>query len=424
MALNNDQQKGFMDVIKFINDPTQKYMDISGGAGTGKTYFISQIADNILKHKIPGCTLHTVAITATTNKAAAVISDAMPHRAGEIGTVYGFMSLRVSEDFKTGSVSIVPTQQWTVKSGTLVIIDECSMITTELFKYLEKGLDSSCKVLFVGDKNQLAPVKETLSPIYRQGYKSSYLTEPVRNALQPALVALCEQAKQTVLTGVFTPIVEVPGVIDFVDGTQLKGVLEREFCAEDPGKRVLSYTNKRVVQYNEYIRQIRGYSEPFEVGEILSNNSSAELLGKERLYTDQTVKVAKIISDQNETKIVPGETIRTVTLQVEDVMTKLSYEVTTFANPSDRDATLKYYSSRKQWDRFFKIKNSYPDLRSVAASTTHKAQGSTYDSVVVDLADIGNCTNKEQTARMQYVAFSRPRTNVYVRGQLAERYFQ
>ena len=105
MSLIEKKKKGFMDVIKFINNPNEKFMDISGGAGTGKTYFISQIADNILKHKAPGCTLHTVAITATTNKAAAVISDAMPHRAGQIATIYSFMNLRVSENFQTGAVS-------------------------------------------------------------------------------------------------------------------------------------------------------------------------------------------------------------------------------------------------------------------------------------------------------------------------------
>jgi AAA domain/UvrD-like helicase C-terminal domain len=424
MSLNADQQKGFMDVIKFINDPTQKYMDISGGAGTGKTYFISKIVDDILKHKVPDCPLHSVAITATTNKAAAVISDAMPHRAGEIGTIYSFMNLRLNENFQTGETKVVPTAKWFVHSGTFVIIDECSMVNTELFKYLEKGLDQTCKILFVGDKNQLAPVKETLSPIYRQGFNSTFLTQPVRNALQPALMALCEQAKQTVLTGVFTPIEEVPGVIDFVDGEQLKGVLEREFLAENPGKRVLSYTNKRVVQYNEYIRRIRGYSEPFEEGEILSNNSSAELLGKERLYTDQIVRVIKVLGDDIDRMIVPKEEIRTVRLLLEDVLSKVRYEVTSFAYPSDREAAIKFYSSRKDWEKYFKVKNNFPDLRSVAASTTHKAQGSTYDSVVVDLADIGNCTNKEQTARMQYVALSRPRTGVVIRGQLPERYFQ
>ena len=423
MGLNKDQQAGFLDVIKFINNPSQKYKHVSGGAGTGKTFFISQIAENILKHKNPEVPLHTVAITATTNKAAAVISDTMPQRAGEISTIFTFMNLRVKENFSTGESSIVPTPRWTVHSGHFVIIDECSMVNKDLFKYLEKGLYNTCKVLFVGDKNQLAPVKENISPIYTQNFPISYLTQPVRNANQPALMALCEQAKQTVLTGVFQPIVEVPGVIDFVDGTTLQGILEREFTKEDPGKRIVCYTNKRVLQYNDFIRQIRGYKKPYEVGEILSNNSSAELLGKERLYTDQVVQVKAIISEQDDPYIVPGHTVPTVTLQVEDVMSLVLYEVTAFANYQDRDAAMKYYSSRKQWDKYFKVKNNFPDLRSVAASTAHKAQGSTYDSVIVDLADIGTCTNTDQTARMLYVALSRPRNRLFIRGQLPERYF-
>ena len=43
MGLNKDQQAGFLDVIKFINNPSQKYMHVSGGAGTGKTFFVKQI---------------------------------------------------------------------------------------------------------------------------------------------------------------------------------------------------------------------------------------------------------------------------------------------------------------------------------------------------------------------------------------------
>lgn len=421
MALNKDQQAVFMKVINFINGPDQ-FMDVSGGAGTGKTFLISQIADGILKHQT-NKTMHSVAITATTNKAAAVLSDAMPHRAGEIGTIYSFMNLRVSENFSTGTVKIVPTPRWIVHSGTLIIVDECSMVNNDLFKYINKGIDSTCKVLFVGDKNQLAPVKEHISPIYATKMETGNLTVPVRNKDQQALMDLCEQAKQTVLTGKFTRIKEVPGVIDFVDGVQLKGILEREFLTESASKRVLSYTNSRVIQYNSFIRQLRSYTEPYEVGEILSNNSSAELLGKERLYTDQVVRVVRITDDFMDKSIVSGEEIRMIMMDVEDVNSGVTYSVTAFADHNDRENVLRFFSQNKSWERFFKIKNGYPDLRSVSASTTHKAQGSTYDSVIVDLADIGKSTNKEQTARLQYVALSRPRSRLFIRGELPERYF-
>ena len=426
MGLNKEQQRSFMDVIRFINDPTQQYMSLSGGAGTGKTYFIAQVAKGILRHKEKHSPLHTVAVTATSNKAVAVISEAIGDMISEVETVYSFMNLRVSENYSTGAIKIVPTKTWCVHSGTLLIIDECSMINKELCRWLEKGLDSTCKVLLVGDKNQLAPIKEELSPIYTQGYPISTLTIPVRNAEQPALMALCNQVRRTVETGIFTPIIEIPGVIDLIDGTQLKGILEREYSQEDPSRRVLSYTNRRVIEYNTHIRGLRGYSAPFEPGEILSNNSATNGSGSNSntLYTDQLVRVLQITDDSEDHDVVRGYKVRTITMEVEDLTIGTQYTITCFADINDRADVLKYYSSQKRWDKYFQIKSGFPDLRSVAASTIHKAQGSTYDSVIVDLSDIGRCTIKSQTARMQYVALSRPKTRLYIRGHLPARYFQ
>jgi len=421
-TLNKEQQAAFIKVLEFVKDPDQKFMEVSGGAGTGKTFFISQVADSILRHAPAGSPLKEVRITATTNKAAAVIADALPSHIGDIETIYSFMNLRVKENFNDGSVSIVPTSKWKVQNGIFLIVDEDSMIDTPLFNYMLKGLDKTCKVLFVGDRNQLAPVKEDLSPIFKQGFPVAYLTTPVRNANQPALMALCEQAKQTVLTGVFTPIVEVPGVIDFVSGATLQGILEREFLQEDPARRVLAYTNDRVIQYNSFIRSLRGYTQPYAVGEILTNNQAAELQGKERLYTDQVVRVKKIIDQYVETSFA-GVHFDVIRMEVEDVTNLQSYEITAFANPNERTALLKTYYNRKIWEYYFRLKNSFPDLRSVAASTTHKAQGSTHDVVIVDLADVGKCTNRQQTARMQYVALSRPKSRIFIRGKLPARYF-
>lgn len=420
--LNEEQRAAFMDVLSFIQDPLRKFHRISGGAGTGKSFFISKVADDILKHR-GNSRLTNVAITATTNKAAAVLADAMPHRRGDIGTIYTFMNLRVSQNFNDGTQKIIPTRNWVVHHCTLIIVDESSMINQKLWEYIDMGTTSDCKVLFVGDKNQLAPVKESLSPVYAQNMSESLLIKPVRNAEQPALMELCDQAKETVLTGKFTRIKEVPGVIDFVDGNQMKGILEREYHQEDAKKRVLSYTNKRVLEYNSFIRELRGYTKPFEEGEVVTNNQSAELVTKERLYTDQMVRIDSIDEEYFDGQIVPGHDIPMMRLTVSDVSSGAEYQVNVFQDFVDRANVLKHYSGMKKWDRYFKVRDNYPDLRSVAASTTHKAQGSTYDSVIVDLADIGKSTNKEQTARMQYVALSRPKQRLYIRGELPERYF-
>lgn len=423
-TLNDDQRAAFLDVLKFINDPDRKEHRVSGGAGTGKSFFISKVVDDILRHTDDKCPLTSVAVTATTNKAAAVLADAMPHRRHDIGTIYSFMNLRVSENYNTGEQKVVPTKMWCVHDNTLIIIDEASMVNSKLKKFIEQGTTKNCKILYVGDKYQLAPVKESLSPVYANKYSESMLLQPVRNAEQPALMELCEQARDTVITGKFHKIKEVPGVIDFVDGNQLQGILEREYHIEDPKKRVLCYTNQRVIQYNTHIRGLRGYGDLPHVGEILSNNSAAELVDKNRMYTDQLVEVLKVGEPYDNAHVIAGHNIPCVDLELRDPSSMSYYEVTIFVEPEDRANVLKYFANNKIWDKYFRTRNQFPDLRSVASSTTHKAQGSTYDSVVVDLADIGKSTNKEQTARMQYVALSRPKQRIYIRGELPERYFE
>lgn len=422
--LNDGQRKAFVETLQFLNDPNRKHHSVSGGAGVGKTFFISKVADDILKHTDADVRLKHVAITATTNKAAAVLQEAMPHKIGDIGTVYTLMNLRVHSNFSTGEQSLTPTRNWAVHTNTLIIVDEASMVSRSLWEYIDKGTSSNCKILFVGDKNQLAPVKETLSPVYASAMSESLLNVPVRNAEQPALMELCEQAKQTVLTGKFTPIKEVPGVIDFLEGSSMQGLLEREYRQEDPTKRVLCYTNKRVLEYNSFIREIRGYTKAVEVGEVLTNNQSAELVTKERLYTDQMVKVVSIDREYMNESLIADVGIPMLDMTVECITYGVHYEVSVFEDFADRAEALKYFSTRKKWHQYFKIRDNYPDLRSVAASTTHKAQGSTYQSVIVDLADIGKSTNKEQTARMQYVALSRPKSRLFIRGKLPERYFK
>lgn len=422
-SLNQDQRDAFTDVLAFINDPKRKFHRVSGGAGVGKSFFISKIEQDILKHQGPNSALVYVAVTATTNKAAAVLKNTMQHKRGDIQTIYSYMNLRVHNDFNTGDQKIVPTANWEVHHNTLIIVDEASMVNKTLYDYIDKGTDSTCKILFVGDKNQLAPVRENISPVYTKSHTESMLNTPVRQSNQQALLDLAEMAKDTVLTGKFHRIQEVPGVIDFIDGEQMKGILEREYHVEDPNKRVLCYTNARVIGYNEYIRQLRGYDEPYAVGEMLTNNSSAELLDKTRLYTDQVVEVLQKSNKYIDRNWVPGEELEMYDLEVRDPETLQIYSVQVCADPEDREQVLKYWRSRKKWDRYFKFRDNIPDLRSVASSTTHKAQGSTYDSVIVDLADIGKSTNAEQTARLQYVALTRPKNRLYIRGNLPERYF-
>ena len=60
----------------------------------------------------------------------------------------------------------------------------------------------------------------------------------------------------------------------------------------------------------------------------------------------------------------------------------------------------------------------YPDLRYTYASTINKAQGSTYDTVYIDLNDLAKCNDRDLQLRLLYVAVSRARHKVVFTGDI------
>ena len=73
-------------------------------------------------------------------------------------------------------------------------------------------------------------------------------------------------------------------------------------------------------------------------------------------------------------------------------------------------------------DKLYKLKQQYPDLRPRDAATVHKAQGSTYETVFLDLDDLSTCRDSQMAARLLYVAFTRAKKRVVLYGHLASKY--
>ena len=114
-------------------------------------------------------------------------------------------------------------------------------------------------------------------------------------------------------------------------------------------------------------------------------------------------------------------------LQVQraDLQNKFGDVYTRMPLPLDRDhytKLVKYFGTNKVWDRYFHLKKTYPDLRPRDAATVHKAQGSTYDTVFVDLGDLSTCRDPNVAARLLYVAFTRARTRVVLYGNLVAKF--
>ncbi len=424
-TLNQGQKEAAEEFFKILFDDNNVYFIVSGPAGVGKTYWMGYIIDHIMPRYHEACKLmgidpdfDGVTMTATTNKAAEVLEGATNR---PTQTIHSFLNLIVYEDYETGRSKIKKNPRtWVVHEKKIIFIDECSMIDSHLYRMLDEGTHK-CKVIFVGDHNQLAPVMEQISPVYKQNTPMYKLTEQMRNSSQPALMAICEQLRQTVETGIFKPIHEVPGVIDYLDDTTMPVMLDQTFASQNKESRVLAYTNKRVIEFNDYIRQTRNLPDEFQVDEILVNNSALKAGNKKPLAVEAEVTIT---AKDGNTDI---EIEKGVFLNVNhySFTSHLGETYNNIPIPTDRNHyndLVRHYSSKKNWERYFYLKQNFPDLRPRDAATVHKSQGSTYESVFIDLGNISTCRKPDQTARMLYVAFSRARQRVYVYGDLDPKY--
>lgn len=432
-ALNQGQQQVIQDVFRFLMSDEKEY-SISGPAGTGKTHLMKFIMKHTLREYKSACQLlgirwvdYEVALTATTNKAAEVLASSTGFPAS---TLHSFMNLKVKDNFNTGKSEVIKGKEWKVHTKTLLFCDEGSMIDSQLHKNVLEGTDKTCKVIYLGDHCQMAPVFEKISPIYTIPKGFSVLSQPMRNAGQPALVDLCTQLRHTVETLDFYQIQEVPGVIDYVDGAAAYQFIEDSFKDSDPSARILAYSNVRAQEYNKHVRDVRGYPDLFTIGEVLVNNTAVTIpMGS----TPKLLQIEKeIILDDVDTTIIqaqadrkdPNSTFETYSVKFHERGSLVSYTTTIPANPEEINDLTKHYARVKNWEKFFWLKNTFPDFRMKDACTVYKAQGSTYDTVFMDLTNIGTCTAADQLARMLYVGASRATTRLVLYGQLPKRLFK
>lgn len=422
LPLNQGQQLAADGFFKFLMGK-DKELIVSGPAGVGKTFLMGHLIDKVLPMyentcsmmNIP-CEYDEVMMTATTNKAADVLSSATGK---PTQTIHSFMNLKVVDDYSTGKSSISKTKDWRVHDKKIIFVDEGFTVDTPLRNFIMEGTIHS-KIIYVGDHCQLPPVMEAVSPITKINAPFFELTEPMRNAGQPALMALCMQLRNTVETGIFGGIKIVPGVIDHYDDTQMEYALQHEF-PNLQNSRILAYTNNRVTQYNDYLRQVRQLPPAYTLGERLINNSAIQL-GKRMLTVEEEIVIVDMGAKTRMVPLAPG-----IDMEVFDVTIQDKYNAyhDNIKIPVDRDHYLnliKYFAKQKNWDRYFHLKNQYPDLRPVDSSTIHKSQGSTYDTVFIDLGNLSTCRNPALAARLLYVAASRAKTRVVFYGDLAEIY--
>ena len=129
-----------------IREALQKSMLIlTGGPGTGKTTTLNAIIDLLEDEGL------SIAIAAPTGRAAKRVSEVTGRDAK---TIHRLLEV----DFGSSEVTtFVHNEQHPLKADA-VVIDEMSMVDTTLFESLLRGCRMGCKLILVGDSDQLPSV--------------------------------------------------------------------------------------------------------------------------------------------------------------------------------------------------------------------------------------------------------------------------
>lgn len=415
ITLTDDQQLAADEFIDFLLDPKQKYQVIQGAAGSGKSFLIKYLIDNFEAQ----CKAHRallsqtadgelpVLLTATTNKAVAVVKEFAKMN---VRTIHSVLGLKVINDFKTGKTKLQKTKEHEEITDTLIIIDEASFMDNPLFEILDKSTPG-CKVLLVGDQYQLAPVGQTLSVMETLQCPKAMMNKIMRNS--GIIMQTGQQFRNTVKSGTFSPILYSNYELMHADGPTFQKLvndayLDPEYTSHKA--KILGWTNLKVQEYNSYIRGIKELPPAFQEGETVVTNNPIVLSGGV-IPVDSEV----IITSVDEEDMLHNIHGRWVTI---------NHSHTAFLpnNFHEVKMALKRLAKAKKWKEFFGIKDTWLDLRSVYASSIHKSQGSTYETVFVDLTDIGKNWIPSDVARLLYVAISRASKKVVCYGQLPGKY--
>ena len=421
-TLNQGQKDAADDLYRWLMKPDEKHIILSGPGGVGKSYLISYLIDELIPRYHKMCDLVNIPpvytqvnLTAMSNKAVEVLSEStgMP-----CSTAHSFLGLIVVNDYSTGATKIKKGKKWQIHSNSIIIIDEYSMEDYRFFQFLNEST-LNCKIIHVGDHCQLAAVGDNIPYVSQQNIPRIDLTEQMRNKGQPALQSLCLHLRNQVETMQFSPIDLVPGVVDLLSGEDFQKEIESNFLdPEIQNKyRILAYSNGRVNTYNSFIRDLRQQPRLPVKGEYLICNSAFMPNNVKGFATEEEVHITDISSQVEVLNLPDGGCLEVVygTLDGQFV-TRTNVPI-----PVDRshyEALVKHYKRSKDWTTYFKLKDEIPDLRPRDANTIHKSQGSSYDTVYIDLDDLSTCRNPATAARLLYVAASRARNRVVFYGNL------
>lgn len=424
------------NIFNHDNNDDDNIISISGSAGVGKTFLIIKIIEYLTENNI------ALVVTTPTHKALSVITDSL-HKYDinniETKTLHSFLQLKVDIDEKTGSKVFQIDEKNKEKNETgVLIIDESSMVGNDLFHFIKEYIRHGKikAVLFVGDPYQLPPVNSEKNSIFK--LKNLYsLKEIIRQKRDSYIVNIATKIRDCIIHKDFSL-----GIEDFFKD-DFKGL--KVFTNEDEflshfftndseywylkNQIIADYTNKSVDRYNFIAREkywsdrdvanpkqiepndIIVFQEPVINGEkvIYQNGAISKVKRVSQGYDNELDLSYWLCEDENEKQF-----------KIINKMDEGKYQLILDSKVKKATKATNGYEKKLKWIEYYKLKDQYASIKFNYSSTIHKLQGSTYETVFIDIRKMKSLykdsenTDREFLYRLLYVAVTRASKDINI----------
>jgi len=449
MELNTEQKQAKEKIIDFLNSSQKGYFGIYGAGGTGKTFLITNIINEYSGK---------VTFLGATNKVTTVLKASLQSsgykKTATIKTIDSFLKFKIEKDhenkpeitYKFPSPSEIPD---------LLIIDEISLISFQKFELIER-LKDKCKLILLGDYLQLPPIEEEYKNITRNsdGFQVSKIFTSIPEENTFTLTIQNRQKTDSELGKMINnfrkfmhvninPISLASKKNNGVDilyydihDKELKEIIKNNDSV------AVCFKNLSVLNFNWLIGSTKSMKKDYRLNEINIGDSlmfDQFYTNKEtKYYTSNIIKIVDIKKNCSETFEIKSGMIKTI------IFNKL-----TIIDSDGEEATIRYihgglygqngggltasvYGQRKTYNehinkgknvnenkkyltdlntRFAEYQNSFAKLKRPYAITCHKAQGSTYNNVIIPVYDYFMINYKDAN-QLLYVALSRAKYRI------------
>lgn len=434
-GFTKDQLNAYNNIIKFINNPYNEKdykRAIIGYAGTGKTYLVKALVKN--------CNLSysMIGISAPSHKAARILKTSINLPNIKINTVasdLGFKPSYNGGNFDINNPPFINKGRTKLNEYKLYIVDESSMVCSSMLKVLEEECKKiQCKIIYIGDDKQLPPPEERYSYALK-GVKSFNLNQIVRQESDNPVKPLLEILRYDIENKTFKFLEHIYKKKSDFDKTFSKGwqlcdeqlfnsLIERNFNNEELEKnvdycKVIAYTNKKVGEYNKMIRNsiIKDADKSIITNNdlIISYTTIVNSFNTPIIENSEDYIIKDVVNYTHPKYKLKGFEIRFQAIHGGHITAPLFV-----LDSADRANIIKYYQLSNEmvnaaktsathlksqlWKDYYSFRDSCLLINDIVdrtgkiiyaknidygfALTAHKSQGSTFDTVFVDVRDI------------------------------------